>query len=119
VIGVLGLSFKPNTDDTREAPSLTVINKFIELGAEVRVYDPIVKEYPDTLDKGAIFAADPYKAVEGADLLVLVTEWDEFSELDFKKIKNIMSGKNIIDGRNYLDKKKLQEIGFKYIGIGN
>jgi UDPglucose 6-dehydrogenase len=119
VIGVLGLSFKPNTDDTREAPSVTVINKFIELGAEVRVYDPIVKEYPDNLDKGAIFADDPYNAVEGADLLVLVTEWDEFSRLDFKKVKDIMSEKNIIDGRNYLDKEKLQEAGFKYIGIGN
>ena len=119
IIGVLGLSFKPNTDDTREAPSVTVINKFLELGAEVRVYDPVVKDYPDNLDRGAVFAGDAYKALENADLMVLVTEWEEFSKLDFNRIKNIMSGKNIIDGRNYLDKKALKEIGFEYVGIGN
>jgi len=119
IIGVLGLSFKPNTDDTREAPSITVINKFLELGAEVRVYDPIIKDYPDSLDRGAIFAEDSYKAVKEAHLLVLVTEWEEFSELDFEKIKGIMAEKNIIDGRNFLDKKKLKRLGFKYIGIGN
>jgi len=119
IIGVLGLSFKPNTDDTREAPSVTVINKFLELGAEVRVYDPVVKDYPDNLDRGAVFAGDAYKALENADLMVLVTEWEEFSKLDFNRIRNIMSGKNIIDGRNYLDKKALKEIGFEYVGIGN
>jgi len=119
IIGVLGISFKPNTNDTREAPSVTVINKLIELGAEVRAYDPIVKEYPDNMDKGVSIVDDPYKAVERADLLVLVTEWEEFSKLDFNRIKNIMTKQNIIDGRNYLDKKNLQGMGFKYIGIGN
>jgi len=119
IIAVLGLSFKPNTDDTREAPSITVTNKFLELGAEVRVYDPIIKDYPESLDRGAIFAEDPYGAVKEAHLLVLVTEWEEFSGLDFGKIKDIMADKNIIDGRNFLNKKKLQEMGFKYIGIGN
>jgi len=119
IIGVLGLSFKPNTDDTREAPSITVINKFLELGAEVRVYDPIIKDYPGGLDKGAIFVKDPYRAAEKAHLLVLVTEWEEFSGLDFEKIKDIMAEKNIIDGRNYFDKKKLKGLGFRYIGIGN
>jgi len=119
VIGVLGLSFKPNTDDTREAPSITVINKFLELGAEVRVYDPVVKENPENLDKGAVFVEDPYKAVENANLLVLVTEWEEFSKLDFDRIKDLMSAHNIIDGRNFLDKKALKDMGFKYIGIGN
>jgi len=119
VIGVLGLSFKPNTDDTREAPSITVINKFLELGAEVRVYDPVVKENPENLDEGAAFVEDPYKAVENANLLVLVTEWEEFSKLDFDRIKDLMSAHNIIDGRNFLDKKALKDMGFKYIGIGN
>jgi len=119
VIGVLGLSFKPNTDDTREAPSITVINKFLELGAEVRVYDPVVKENPENLDKGAVFVEDPYKAVENANLLVLVTEWEEFSKLDFDRIKDLMSAHNIIDGRNFLDKKALKDMGFKYMGIGN
>jgi len=119
VIGVLGIAFKPNTDDTREAPSVTVINKFLELGAEVRVYDPIVRDYPDSMDRGALFVPDAYKAVEGADLMVLVTEWEEFLTLDFNRIKEIMSEKNIIDGRNFLDKKMLREIGYKYMGIGN
>lgn len=119
VIGVLGLAFKPNTDDTREAPSITIANKFLELGAEVRVYDPVVKDYPENLDKGAIFKKDPYEALKGAHLMVLVTEWDEFLNLDFNRIKSLLISPNIIDGRNFLDKKKLQDIGFKYIGIGN
>ena len=118
IIGVLGLSFKPNTNDTREAPSVTIINKFLELGAEVRVYDPIVKEYPENMDKGAIMAASPYRAVKGANLMVLVTEWNEFHNLDFEKIKNLMASFNIIDGRNILDRQKLQKMGFKYAGIG-
>jgi len=118
IIGVLGLSFKPNTNDTREAPSITIINKFLELGAEVRVYDPVVKEYPDNMDKGAIMAASPYRAVKGANLMVLVTEWSQFYDLDFKKIKNLMANCNIIDGRNILDRQKLQKMGFKYASIG-
>ena len=119
IIGILGLSFKPNTNDTREAPSITVTNKFLELGAEVRVYDPIVKDYPENLDRGAIFVSDPYKAADKANLMVLVTEWEEFSRLDFGRINNLMASPNIIDGRNFLDKRKLQSLGFKYVGIGN
>ncbi len=118
VIAVLGLSFKPNTDDTREAPSVTIINKFLELGAEVRVYDPVANEYPPDMDRGAAMASDPYKASDKADLLVLVTEWDEFLNLDYGKIKKIMKSPNIIDGRNCLDKKSLTDMGFNYKGIG-
>jgi len=118
IIGVLGLSFKPNTNDTREAPSITIINKFLELGAEVRVYDPVVKEYPKDMDEGVVMAKSAYEALEGADLMVLVTEWNEFSSLDFKKIKKSMASFNIIDGRNILDRQKLQEMGFNYTGIG-
>jgi len=118
VIAVLGLSFKPNTDDTREAPSVTIINKFLELGAEVRVYDPVANEYPPDMDRGAAMASDPYKASDKADLLVLVTEWDEFLNLDYGKIRKIMKSPNIIDGRNCLDKKSLTDMGFNYKGIG-
>ena len=118
IIGVLGLSFKPNTNDIRDAPSVAIINKFLELGAEVRFYDPVVKEYPENMDKGAIMAASPYEAVEGANLMVLVTEWDEFQNLDFEKIRNLMANLNIIDGRNIFDKEKLQKLGFSYAGIG-
>ena len=85
----------------------------------MRVYDPILKDYPDSLDDGAIFSKDPYEALKGANLMVLVTEWDEFLDLDFERIKSLLINPNIIDGRNFLDKKKLQDIGFKYVGIGN
>ena len=118
IIGVLGLSFKPGTDDTREAPSVAIINKFLELGAEVRVYDPIVKEYPEDMDRSAIMVSDPYRAIERANLMVLVTEWDEFYSLDFERVKSLMSGLNIIDGRNIFDKEKLIKSGFNYTGIG-
>jgi len=118
IIGVLGLSFKPNTDDTRESPSVAIINKFIELGAEVRVYDPVVKEYPEDMDRGAVMVATPYKAVEKANLMVLVTEWDEFYNLDFEKVKSLMASLNIIDGRNIFNKEKLVKLGFNYTGIG-
>jgi UDPglucose 6-dehydrogenase len=118
IIDVLGLSFKPNTDDTREAPSVAIINKFLELGAEVRVYDPVVKGYPEDMDRNAIIVSSPYEAVERANLMVLVTEWDEFCNLDFKKIKSLMKSLNIIDGRNIFDKEKLTRAGFNYTGIG-
>jgi len=117
-IGVLGLSFKPNTDDTRETPSIAIINKFMELGAEVRVYDPVVKKYPEDMDRGAVIVATPYEAVKKAHLMVLATEWDEFYNLDFEKIKGLMASLNIIDGRNIFDKKKLGVMGFNYTGIG-
>jgi UDPglucose 6-dehydrogenase len=118
IIGVLGLSFKPNTDDTRESPSVAIVNKFLELGAEVRVYDPVVKKCPEDMDRGAVMAPTSYKALEGAHLMVLVTEWEEFYNLDFKKIKSLMAGLNIIDGRNIFDREEIAELGFNYTGIG-
>jgi len=118
IIGVLGIAFKPDTDDTREAPSITIINKFLELGAEVKAYDPVIKKCPEEMDDKVIIAKDVYEAVKNADLLILVTEWPEFSDIDFNKVKSEMKRPNIIDGRNMLDKKQLTEIGFNYRGIG-
>jgi UDPglucose 6-dehydrogenase len=117
-VAVLGIAFKPNTDDTREAPSITVINKLLELGAEVRAYDPIVKSCPKEMDIKAIIAKDVYEAVSNANLIVLVTEWPEFLSLDFARIRSLMKTPNIIDGRNMLNKKTLQDLGFNYKGIG-
>ncbi len=117
-IGVLGISFKPNTDDTRYAPAITIINNLIKLGARVKVYDPIVKDRPTDLSEKAIFCKDSYEVAENSHLLILATEWDEFIKLDFEKIKKLMSKKLIIDGRNVLDKENLKKIGFTYIGIG-
>jgi nucleotide sugar dehydrogenase len=118
IVAVLGIAFKPNTDDTREAPSITVINKLLELGAEVRAYDPIVKSCPKEMDPKATITKDVYEAVKNANLIVLVTEWPEFLNLDFGRIKSLMKMPNIIDGRNMLNKSKLQELGFNYKGIG-
>jgi UDPglucose 6-dehydrogenase len=117
-IGVLGISFKPNTDDTRYAPAITIINNLIKLGARVKVYDPIVKDKPIDLSEKAIFCKDSYEVAENSHLLILVTEWDEFIKLDFDRIKKLMSKNLIIDGRNVLDKENLKKLGFTYIGIG-
>jgi UDPglucose 6-dehydrogenase len=118
IIGVLGIAFKPNTDDTREAPSVTIINKLAELGAEVRAYDPVVNRIPPEMDQKVIISKDPYEALKNANLMVLVTDWADFLDLDFVKIKQIMKNPYIIDGRNFLDKKKLLDLGFVYRGIG-
>ena len=117
-IGVLGISFKPDTDDTRYAPAITIINNLIKLGARVKVYDPIVKNRPMDLSEKVIFCKDAYDATKNSHLLILATEWDEFIKLDFEKIKGSMSNSLIIDGRNVLDKEKLINLGFTYIGIG-
>jgi UDPglucose 6-dehydrogenase len=118
IVGVLGIAFKPNTDDTREAPSVTVINKLVELGAEVRAYDPVVNRIPPEMDKKVIISKNPYEALKNANLMVLITDWADFLDLDFVKIKLIMKNPYLIDGRNFLDKKKLLDLGFVYRGIG-
>jgi UDPglucose 6-dehydrogenase len=118
IIAVLGIAFKPNTDDTREAPSITVINKFLELGAEVRAYDPVVKKVPYEMDSKVILSGSAYDAIKNAHLAVIVTDWDEFKNLDYKKIKQLMQNANIIDGRNILNKSGIISLGFNYKGIG-
>lgn len=118
IIGVLGIAFKPNTDDTRESPSVTIINKLLELGAEVRAFDPVVSKISEEMDNKVIIVKDAYEALEKANLMVLVTDWIEFLNLDFVRIKQIMKNPFIIDGRNFLDKKKLIDLGFIYRGIG-
>jgi len=117
-IGVLGISFKPNTDDTRYAPAITIINNLIKLGVRVKVYDPIVKNRPMDLSEKVLFCKDAYDVADNSHLLILATEWDEFIKLDFEKIKKSMINSLIIDGRNVLDKEKLINLGFTYIGIG-
>ncbi len=117
-IAVLGISFKPNTDDTRESPAISIMNSLVHLDASIKAYDPIVKEIPKTLNNKVILASDVYDAAKDANLLILATEWAQFKNLDFKKIKNLMSDNIIIDGRNFFNREELQELGFKYIGIG-
>lgn len=120
LIGIWGLSFKPGTDDLRDAPSLDVIRKLLEMGAMVKVYDPVAmpgfrKLYPELNVK---CVEDKYQAVEGVDGLILVTEWPEFQEVDWEYVKSKMRQPVIIDGRNCLDNKMLEEMGFVYRGTG-
>lgn len=117
-IAVLGIAFKPNTDDTREAPAISIMNSLINLGAKIKAYDPIVKKRPSTLNEKVFISEDLYATIEGSDLIILATEWDEFKSIDFKKVKKSMNNNIIIDGRNIFDKRHLVNLGFRYIGIG-
>jgi UDPglucose 6-dehydrogenase len=119
-IALLGLAFKPNTDDVREAPSIYIAHLLHEEGAKLRVYDPVaMKNAEPLLPKGTVFARDIYSATAGANAVVLVTEWQEFIKADWKAIKKGMSEPYVIlDGRNALPQKKQQAMGFKYIGVG-
>lgn len=117
-IAVLGISFKPDTDDVREAPSISIMNSLINLGAKIKAYDPVVKEAPQTLSEKVYLGKDVYDTIKDSDLLIVATEWNEFKDLDFVKMKGLMSHFIIIDGRNLFDKNQVKELGFRYIGIG-
>lgn len=119
VIAMWGLSFKPETDDMREAPSLTVINKLLENGAIVRVFDPVaMQEAQRRLGDKVIYCTNKYDAVDGAHAVALLTEWKQFRLSDWAHIKNQMTGNVVVDGRNILDAEELQELGFKFSKIG-
>jgi len=118
VIGVLGLSFKPNTDDIREAPSLEVIHLLQNEGAIVRAYDPQAMENAEKVLRNVVLCDNPYKVAEGADALVLATDWNEFKQLDFTRIGPLMKQRIIMDGRNLWDPDRLRELGFTYFGVG-
>jgi len=119
-IGILGLSFKPDTDDVREAPSLAIISILLKEGARIRVYDPEAMDKAKAfLKSGNVkFCKDAYAVADESDCLAIVTEWDEFKELDFKKIKKLMRQPVIVDGRNIYDPAKMKKIGFRYFGMG-
>ncbi len=120
-IAIWGLSFKPNTDDMREAPSQNIINKLLEQGAVVQVFDPeamqeAVKVFGD--NKNIIYGQDPYQILEGSDALMLLTEWSCFRSPDFKQIKTLLKNQIIFDGRNQYSPSKMRELGFTYFSIG-
>jgi UDPglucose 6-dehydrogenase len=117
-IALLGVAFKPNTDDIREATSLVLSGRLAGEGAHVRVYDPVAAAKADGLLAGARVAASALDAVDGADAVVLVTEWPEFAELDWSEVKRRMRTPIVIDGRNFLDREALRAEGFTYEGIG-
>ncbi|HEX4344715.1 MAG TPA: UDP-glucose/GDP-mannose dehydrogenase family protein, partial [Solirubrobacteraceae bacterium] len=117
-VTLLGLAFKPNTDDMREASSLVLSARLQADGAAIRVYDPIAEQEARSLIRGVHFATDALDAVQGADAVVLVTEWDEFLDLDWAQIAERMRGTLVLDGRNALDAGAIRDAGLTYEGIG-
>jgi len=117
-IAVLGLTFKPNTDDMREAPSLSIITGLQDAGAKVRAYDPEGMDQAQKLLADVKYAPDPYACVEGADALVIVTEWDAFRALDLRRVKGLMRVPIVVDLRNIYMPDELCRHGFAYFGVG-
>jgi UDPglucose 6-dehydrogenase len=117
-IGVLGLSFKPNTDDIRDAPALDIIRMLLEASAKVQVYDPQAMQASKEIIPDLILYESPYEVARDADALLLATEWNAFKSLNFEKIKASMKGNVILDGRNIWDRYELHKMGFNYFGIG-
>jgi len=119
VIGLLGLTFKPDTDDMRDAPALNIIQELNRLGAKVKAYDPIVSQSGLSHGlSGVIIESNAEMLADGCDALVLVTDWQEFLKLDLDKMGKLMKHPLIIDGRNFLDKSAIEKAGFHYVGIG-
>ena len=117
-IAVWGLSFKPKTDDIREAPALTIIKDLHALGAALHAYDPVAMENAKKELAMVTFFEDPYEAIRDCDALIVVTEWDEFRNLDMRAVKALLKKSIIVDGRNIYDPEELRTLGFTYIGIG-
>lgn len=118
-IAVWGLAFKPNTDDMREAPSIVLIEQLLAEGTKVRAYDPeAAKEAAKFFGDRIVYGKKAYEILEGADALVIVTEWNEFRRPDLDKVKNLLKTPVIIDGRNIFEPKKMAQLGFEYEGIG-
>jgi UDPglucose 6-dehydrogenase len=117
-IGVLGLAFKPNTDDMREAPSIPLIQGLKAMGASVVAFDPVAREQAEAIFDGIEFAKDADSAAAGADALVIVTEWDEFRALDLRQLARSMRGKVLVDLRNVYDRRDAEDAGLTYFGIG-
>jgi UDPglucose 6-dehydrogenase len=119
VIGLLGLTFKPDTDDMRDAPALTIISELNRLGAKVKAYDPIVSQNGISHGlSGVVIETSVEMLADGCDALVLVTDWQEFQKLDLAKLKQLVKNPLIIDGRNFLNLESVEEAGFDYVGIG-
>ncbi len=114
-----GLSFKPKTDDMREAPAIVIVESLLESGASISAFDPVAEENAEKIfGKRITYAKEQYSALKGADALVLVTEWQEFREPDYNRMKSLMKGQVIFDGRNIYNPEKVRSMGFEYYGVG-
>jgi UDPglucose 6-dehydrogenase len=117
VVGVLGLTFKPNTDDMRDAPSLDILPALKQMGAKVQAFDPVPDEARKLLD-GVDFKSGPYEAIDGSDAVVILTEWDQFRALDFDRMKTLMKEPLIVDLRNIYRPEEMTRHGFRYVSVG-
>jgi UDPglucose 6-dehydrogenase len=117
-LAVWGLSFKPNTDDMREAPSLTILPALASKGARLRLYDPVCMAKAKHLFRKARFCRSPYEAAQGADAVLVLTEWNEFKQVDFQSLRTVVRKPLLIDGRNMYEPQEMAEKGFEYRGMG-
>lgn len=117
-IAIWGLAFKPKTSDMRDAPSISIIKELQKLGASISAFDPIAREEAKKVLTNVVYTETSYEAVKGADALILVTEWNEFRNVDFEAVKALMKQPYIFDGRNIYDPAEMREHGFTYVGIG-
>lgn len=118
LIGVLGLSFKPETDDMRESPAIEIIRGMQERGGTVKAFDPVAMKEAKHYLPDIEYATDEYDAIEGADILVFMTEWNQFRALDMEKVKQLLKSPKIADLRNIYEPKDMRELGFEYVGVG-
>ena len=117
-IAILGLAFKPNTDDMREAPSLVIIDELKKAGATIRAFDPEAMDQAKTMLDGVSFTQNAYECVAGADALAIVTEWDAFRALDLDRVKKAMKSPTVIDLRNIYRPDDMRKRGFSYVSVG-
>lgn len=117
-IGILGLSFKPETDDMRESPAINIIEVLLKRGAVVRAYDPVAMDEAKKVLNGIDYATDEYDAIKDADALVIITEWNQFRALDMERVKSLLKAPKIADLRNIYEPEDMRELGFEYIGVG-
>jgi UDPglucose 6-dehydrogenase len=117
-VGILGLAFKPNTDDLREAPSLKIIEKLVKMGVKIKAFDPVANSKAAKILKNVIYCKNPYEVAQGSDVLLVVTEWNEFKQLNLEEVKKLLRRPIIIDGRNIYDPEKVKKLGIVYQGVG-
>jgi UDPglucose 6-dehydrogenase len=117
-IGLLGLSFKPNTDDMRDAPSIDIANALLEAGARVKAFDPVAMDLAGTLLPQVEMCSDVYGVMKDADALMVVTEWNEFKQIDLQEMHGLMRQPVVFDGRNIYDPALMHRMGFRYRGLG-
>lgn len=117
-IGILGLAFKPNTDDMRDAPAIEIVHLLQHEGAQVKAYDPVAMDNARRAMPEITYCQDPYEVAQDADALIITTEWNEFKHLDLKRVRQVMRLPVLIDGRNIYEPERMKELGFVYRGVG-